>query len=938
MGKRYHAEIRFISLKIVCLILIFLLMLSLTSILTFSQETDAYTYDETLKIMVSGGDVYGELSFNGSLPANKFLSDVGGLKGKISKVNIWVVNGRLPLTGLRVGIPSLPEGILLEVKFKGDVDWELAKNITKKLGDKFNVNFLNLPSYEDYLNLEEIDKGSLIFYAELNNIELCFNIFKEELLPSLSIYGGFLSLLKPENYIDASFAMLYAKFNIEKNSSFIDFIHLSKSPARLTAEGYYAVDVGRVFGYDGGLTASPYTKQSIVRFHLPALTIVDASIPNLKVDYDGKLSGFLEKGKIYRSIEVKYLPFTGLLQPNLTIVKFTNTTTWLNGKKVRVDIQISNIGNAAAKNIFIDDSLSFEKIKNYVSIVSGKPVKTIQMLPPKSSESLTYILEVKNIPDKPQPLKLPPAFIQYSDESELNIYKASSNSFIVGLGCSVPSILSEVWTGTLYGEPLKQKVVTVYLLNLGDLPASNVKVSFKSEVGETIRNVLEISPLSEVYLNFNFASFGLNLTYNLDNLTLIQYESKIGEDEYILNVKPSTYTVRFSKAKFMDFIFSRSLKSPYVLVNGLFEVDENLMIKDVFKPVSATLCNVLPENVSYVKGDFKIKTGTSSVILRSLEISQPGNFSLKYTLTSKNPGKYTLPPPLLILHFPKPFSNLRVYLGSSYTFKCLNVSFIKTSNLRVFAGDPLTVTLKILNGEPKPLLNVKVSDYKPEQFKLVSGSLQFTISSIGAGQELTRSYQLSTNILGNYTLPSASLTFTYNDAQLSSTSNQISGLMVAPKLIITKSVDKTELTIGDTLSIKIVVQNPTNLTFYGVSIFDPTIAGFTIKSGSNMLKGLTIRPGESKVLVYQVEAKKEGEYVLLPAYVTYNYGGEEFKVNSQAYTLTVKPSMMPLLITFVVAVVAIAIFVSYFFLLREKRGVRRVSKKEVEELPEEEFI
>ncbi|MCX8175779.1 MAG: hypothetical protein N3E48_00920, partial [Candidatus Bathyarchaeota archaeon] len=228
---------------LLCLITIFLLLFSITSTLSFSQQTGVYSYDETLEVMVSGGDIYGRLSFNGSLPANKFLLDVEGLKGKISKVNVWIVNGCQPLTCSRVGISSLPEGVILEVKFKGDVDWKLAKNVVKKLNGKFNVNLLNLPFYEDYLNLEEIDKGSLIFYAKLNDLESCFNIFKDELLPSLNAYRGFLLLLKPENYVNTSFAVLHAKFNIEKNSSVVEFIHLSKSPVKVTGEGYYAISV-----------------------------------------------------------------------------------------------------------------------------------------------------------------------------------------------------------------------------------------------------------------------------------------------------------------------------------------------------------------------------------------------------------------------------------------------------------------------------------------------------------------------------------------------------------------------------------------------------------------------------------------------------------------------------------------------------------------------
>ncbi|MCX8176569.1 MAG: BatD family protein, partial [Candidatus Bathyarchaeota archaeon] len=501
--------------------------------------------------------------------------------------------------------------------------------------------------------------------------------------------------------------------------------------------------------------------------------------------------------------------------------------------------------------------------------------------PPKSSESLTYTLEIKKTPTKPQPLKLPPTSIRYSDMSGLNIYKVYSNSFIVGLGCPVSSILSEVWASTLYVDPLKQEVATVYLLNLGEVAASNVEVSFKNEVGEAVKKVLEIPPLSEVYLNFDLTFSGLNLTYNLDSLTTIRYEVKVGMDKYNLNVEPSTYTVRFSKVRFTDFAFLRSFKSQYTLIGGLLDVNENLVVKDVFKPFSALLLNVLPENVSYVRGDFLVKNETPSVVFKFLEISRDENLLFNYLLTTNSTGSYVLPPPLLILHSSKPFVDCKVYLGSSFMFKCLNVRFIKTSNLKVFSGEPLTVTLKIQNGEPKPLLNVKVSDGKPEQFKLVSGSLEFTISSIDAGRELSKSYQLSADSLGSYTLPPASLTFTYDGVELNSTSNQLSGLTVIPKLVITKSVDKTELNIGDTLNIQITVQNPTNLTFYGVSIFDPTIAGFTIKSGSNMLKGLTIHPGESKVLVYQVEAKMEGDFALLPAYVIYNYGGTEVRVDSQ---------------------------------------------------------
>lgn len=101
-----------------------------------------------------------------------------------------------------------------------------------------------------------------------------------------------------------------------------------------------------------------------------------------------------------------------------------------------------------------------------------------------------------------------------------------------------------------------------------------------------------------------------------------------------------------------------------------------------------------------------------------------------------------------------------------------------------------------------------------------------------------------------------------------------------PNIVLTKSVDKTNMNIGDVAEFKIKMENTGNATAYNVTLSELLPNGFSKAPGSIFPPEIPaeLAAGASKEVVYALKAVESGTFKIEPASV--NYGSKTSKSNS----------------------------------------------------------
>ncbi len=107
-----------------------------------------------------------------------------------------------------------------------------------------------------------------------------------------------------------------------------------------------------------------------------------------------------------------------------------------------------------------------------------------------------------------------------------------------------------------------------------------------------------------------------------------------------------------------------------------------------------------------------------------------------------------------------------------------------------------------------------------------------------------------------------------------------------PHIVVTKSVDKNNISVGDVVEVKITVKNTGNGTANNLRLEENFPPGFALY-GSTFPPELqdTLRAGEKAELYYSIKAVSSGIFVIQPTVIT--YGSETIKSNS--LTIRVNP-------------------------------------------------
>lgn len=196
-------------------------------------------------------------------------------------------------------------------------------------------------------------------------------------------------------------------------------------------------------------------------------------------------------------------------------------------------------------------------------------------------------------------------------------------------------------------------------------------------------------------------------------------------------------------------------------------------------------------------------------------------------------------------------------------------SFQKSVNKNsAFVGERLRYTLTCKNTEVEPLKNITIIDEIPPDTEYVEGSatgnptydsqnkkLVWTISSLDSGSQISLSYEVKATKEGTV---SNEATLIYSGASLKS--NQVSTIIKAPKLVLIKSVDKTNASKGDELTYKITYRNDDTSTFQNIVISDFISQNSEYIGGSG--SGNPTYDSSSRTLSWQIaslDASSQGE-------------------------------------------------------------------------------
>jgi len=108
--------------------------------------------------------------------------------------------------------------------------------------------------------------------------------------------------------------------------------------------------------------------------------------------------------------------------------------------------------------------------------------------------------------------------------------------------------------------------------------------------------------------------------------------------------------------------------------------------------------------------------------------------------------------------------------------------------------------------------------------------------------------------------------------------------VLVPNIVLTKSVDKTNIQIGDVVEIKIKIENTGNATAHNLTLSEIPSKGFTIATTFPSIKNVELAAGASQELYYSLKAVESGTLKIEPA--TVDYDSKTSKSNSLTITVS----------------------------------------------------
>jgi len=217
----------------------------------------------------------------------------------------------------------------------------------------------------------------------------------------------------------------------------------------------------------------------------------------------------------------------------------------------------------------------------------------------------------------------------------------------------------------------------------------------------------------------------------------------------------------------------------------------------------------------------------------------------------------------------------------------------------------------------KPIILVNSSVFEGEKEMMI-----FSDGSKGYGKIVRHSYSLP----GNYTIR---LNITSEDAEGIKDETVAIRSTPAPVIWIEKKVNPEiehgAATTGGKVAVTIKVENRRDEENFDIEVRDEFPEGFKLISGDTSMDLASLKPGESKILKYELRALEAGYFVLKPATLTYkDESGVQYSNKSNTAEVMVRAPPPGLLIPefvalfVIVGLLAVAVAAAYLVLRRLK--------------------
>ncbi|MCX9012975.1 MAG: hypothetical protein OIN66_17885 [Candidatus Methanoperedens sp.] len=270
------------------------------------------------------------------------------------------------------------------------------------------------------------------------------------------------------------------------------------------------------------------------------------------------------------------------------------------------------------------------------------------------------------------------------------------------------------------------------------------------------------------------------------------------------------------------------------------------------------------------KNFYKLDKGTSQSF--SVILSVPGLTSQKsYPLSADARGydvkdlEYKGSANSSITVSPKPALPPRITISKS----------VKNS---IYLKDSAFVKIVVANGGTYDVSNLTIKDSMNEKFGLMKNeSLQWDdIPMLKPGQEWVRSYEIKPleASLSGFTIPAATVSFTYKNINASASSQTTNVIVNGPKIILNKTVNRARVNISEDVTVTVSINNVGNMGTKA-EVRDLLPEGASLVSGPISLASTYLDYNKPQGFSYTIRMNTEGQ-IQLPAALA-NYTDVEFR-------------------------------------------------------------
>lgn len=628
----------------------------------------------------------------------------------------------------------------------------------------------------------------------------------------------------------------------------------------------------------------------------------------------------------------------------------SNNNYPLVGDTVTYTLKLTNIGNIPATDVAVLEppipGASFVNNSVYINGVNKPGYNpftgfTIPSINPQSTATITYQVLInaiqpneliENIAKIPFKYQISPSDPVISSEKDSNKVITRSNFVNITISETVDKAYATIndilyYTVTISNTGNIDAFNTVFLSNIqsnSSFIENSVAINGVNYPGFNPNNgfsVNTISPGNTITVTYQARVLtvpALNIIYNNSQLTYSYKPDPFGSSitatavsntvQTIINKASYTLTKYVDKnyavlndyliyktritntgtVDLKDVFFSDSLAIYLTFIDGSIYVNDT-NYPDYNPIIGFPIGDVHPED--YVEVEFAVKIDSAPPYGYILNAAQ---FKVNYQLNPNSPiiaeTKYTNQVETLVVD-----GNLSLVKSASKSYATI--------------GDTINYVIEVSNTGNTTVNNINFIDAVPTATSFVLGSVYlngiqkinfdptigFPIGSLTQGQVATISFDVKVNSvpIPNTIVNSASATYEYYitpaptpPVSKTSTSNNVSTVINIGSASLTKSVDKTYATLGDTLDYTVLVNNTGTTTLTNVNFIDLVANGATIVPSSVKIDGVSfpsynpntgfalnnISPGGSSLVEFKVTITS-----LPPQYEIDNYASITFK-------------------------------------------------------------